>query len=387
VTTDSPFAARVNRRLPALLKTLADDPIAVPSGPIAEETLRILVRCLYDGRNVADDDLPALRYAAVRHAEEGTSLATLVAGCYAAARLVLTTAFDEAAPDDEQLRVIGERVFRLLEHVSTSLTEAYFEEQHAIRAEDRDARRALASALISGDQVDWPEAHLGVRIAPAYVAVALQLGMPGALDGADGIAGAVAARRRLRRLQEQLDAFGREPVLGLLDSSGGTALLPASAERVQAMLDELPPLIAEIGASTGTSVLAGAAACVGVIAIARAARQARDVLHIAGRLGRPPGVYVLDDVLLEYQLTRDSDARPLLAGLLDPLETNPDLVQTLECYFEQEFDRRGTATTLHVHPNTLDYRLRRIAALTGLDPAKPSGQQLLAAALTARRLV
>jgi sugar diacid utilization regulator len=39
-----------------------------------------------------------------------------------------------------------------------------------------------------------------------------------------------------------------------------------------------------------------------------------------------------------------------------------------------------------VHPNTLDYRLKRIVELTGLEPATTSGLQLLAAASLTRRL-
>ena len=44
------------------------------------------------------------------------------------------------------------------------------------------------------------------------------------------------------------------------------------------------------------------------------------------------------------------------------------------------------AAALHVHPNTLDYRLRRIVELTGLDPSTTRGLQLLGAALASRRL-
>ncbi|MDG4863407.1 helix-turn-helix domain-containing protein, partial [Streptomyces sp. T-3] len=46
--------------------------------------------------------------------------------------------------------------------------------------------------------------------------------------------------------------------------------------------------------------------------------------------------------------------------------------------------RRPTAAELHVHPNTVDYRLRRISELTGLDPANTADVPLLSAALAAR---
>src|SRR5207248_826027 len=97
-----------------------------------------------------------------------------------------------------------------------------------------------------------------------------------------------------------------EPVLSLLDPASGIALIPTTPDGVADVLARLPMLLAKISAVTGSDGTAGAAGCVGVIAVSRAAAQARDVLTIARRLGRPPGVYVLDDVLLEYQLTRDS---------------------------------------------------------------------------------
>jgi DNA-binding PucR family transcriptional regulator len=50
-------------------------------------------------------------------------------------------------------------------------------------------------------------------------------------------------------------------------------------------------------------------------------------------------------------------------------------------------NRRQTALDLHVHRNTLDYRLQRISALTGLDLAVPAQTRVLEAALTARDLL
>jgi hypothetical protein len=386
VTTDSSVSARLARRLPALLTELAAETTGPDVALIAADVMRVLVNGLHEGRLATADELAELRRTAVRHAEEGTPLVTLITGCNMAARLTLGALIDEVGADSEStLRSAGGALLRLLEQVTATLASAYVEEQQAIHGEERDARRALANALIAGDQVDGPAARLGVRVAPAYVALALHLGWrsdEAASHGGD----AVAARQRLRRVQEQLDTFAGDDVLGLLDATGGTVLLPVAPERITSMLADLPQLLEDLRAAIGTDVIAGAAGCVGVVSVSRAARQARDVLAIARRLGRPPGVYLLDDVLLEYQLTRDSDARPLLAGLLDPLDTNADLLHTLESYFESDLDRRTTAAALHVHPNTLDYRLRRVAQLTGIDPGRPSGQQLLAAALTARHL-
>ena len=122
-------------------------------------------------------------------------------------------------------------------------------------------------------------------------------------------------------------------------------------------------------------------------AVPSAGRLARDLLALATSLGRGPGLWQLDDLLVEYQLTRPSDATPRLRSLLDPLERNPDFLPTLEAWLASDLDRRAAAAALHVHPNTLDYRLRRVGELTGAEPTSPRGAQLLRAAVTARRLV
>jgi DNA-binding PucR family transcriptional regulator len=87
-------------------------------------------------------------------------------------------------------------------------------------------------------------------------------------------------------------------------------------------------------------------------------------------------------VLVEYQLTRPSAARARLAGLLDPIDA--DLLSTLRAYVDNGLSRQRAARLLHVHPNTVDYRLRKIAVQTGLDATRPADLPRIAAALAAR---
>jgi carbohydrate diacid regulator len=46
------------------------------------------------------------------------------------------------------------------------------------------------------------------------------------------------------------------------------------------------------------------------------------------------------------------------------------LQRTLEMWFAHDTHPAATAAALHIHRNTLDYRLRRIGELTGLDPGR-----------------
>jgi sugar diacid utilization regulator len=262
--------------------------------------------------------------------------------------------------------------------LTSAVATAYLEEQQAISGEERDVRRALAAALMAGQPAEALAARLGVDLGARWNVLALELAEH-VDEKASGVAGAVAARRKVRRVQAALDDHADAQVLGLFDATGGAVFLPDEGR-------DLSVLAAQLQVAAGTAVRAAAARGVATSQLAAASAQVREVLRLVGRLGRPPGMYGLADVLLEYQLTRPSDALPGLAALLDPLERNPDLLLTLDTYLAENLDRRRTAAALHVHPNTLDYRLKRIVGLTGLEPASTSGLQLLTAAAMARRL-
>ncbi|WP_174189768.1 PucR family transcriptional regulator, partial [Nocardia barduliensis] len=77
-------------------------------------------------------------------------------------------------------------------------------------------------------------------------------------------------------------------------------------------------------------------------------------------------------------------AREHLGSLLDPLDEHPELLETLQVHIAHNLNRGRTARLLHVHTNTVDYRLKRIAQLTGFDPTMASGLWHLRSALVAR---
>jgi carbohydrate diacid regulator len=63
---------------------------------------------------------------------------------------------------------------------------------------------------------------------------------------------------------------------------------------------------------------------------------------------------------------------------LQAQDKNKELLQrTLETWFAHDGHPAATAEALHIHRNTLDYRLRRIGDITGLDPGKLEDRFLL----------
>jgi hypothetical protein len=397
---DAPLYGRVERLVPRLARTMIDSFVGeIPlyamlpreqlEGEILAITtanLRLFFSTLREGRPLASDELAEIRMSAARRAEERVPLEAVLTAYHVGGRIGWQALVDGAGPDDiDALVAAGTPVLRYVQQVTAAVAAAYLEEQQTIYGEERDARRSLASALLSGEPSDSLAARLGTPVAEAYVVVALRLDPhPDETDKAVG--GAVAARRKVRRVQSLLDEMAGEPVLSLLEPSGGLVFLPTSLDGAADLAERLPRFVATLHEAAGADTFAGGAVATGAKDVPRATAQAQDVLRLAGRLHRPPGGYLLRDVLLEYQLTRPSDAVMELTRLLDPIDRNPDLPHTLEVYLAHDLDRRQAAAALHVHPNTLDYRLRRIVELTGLDPSTARGLQLLAAAVAARRL-
>lgn len=79
------------------------------------------------------------------------------------------------------------------------------------------------------------------------------------------------------------------------------------------------------------------------------------------------GSFPLELALHEIaQPTKQSIVSKVLGNVLD----SDELLLTLETYFERDLSLKETAKALHIHINTLHYRLKRIHALTGFDVRK-----------------
>lgn len=186
--------------------------------------------------------------------------------------------------------------------------------------------------------------------------------------------GGVAVRRLVRRVQTALDRLFGTEVSALLDGGGGHALVPGRTE--------LPDVAAEVlREAAGPGLRLAATVASGAGDVPDAARVGEEIVRVATACGHAPGPHHLDDVLLEYHLSRPSAGSARIAVLLAPLADRPDLTATLRTHLEQRQDRRATARVLGLHPNSVDYRLARITELTGLDLGAPRDAALALAAL------
>ena len=359
---------------------------------VVRESLRVFAELLRDGRPPADADLSRLADSAALRAEEGVPLEMVLSAYHVGLHEAWRLSTEDAGPEDGQaLRAVTDLVLGCLRTIVCAVTSAYNEELRARYGEEQSVRQTLLATLLGGEGGDSARTaaeRVGVRLAPGYVVLALRIGAHRD-EAVGGVRSAVAARRKLRRIQVELGRYTEESVLSQLDAEEGVVLLP-TADGVDAVagadgVGELAALVGRLTRAAGVEVTAAAchAAPEGV---AGAAGLAREIIDVVRLTGRPPGLYRLSDVLLDYQLSRSTAATGQLAALLAPLTGKEELLRTLSTHLANGLNRRATAASLHIHPNTVDYRLRRIATLTGLDTGAADQLPVLAAALAARQV-
>ncbi|MFF2080711.1 PucR family transcriptional regulator [Kitasatospora sp. NPDC058162] len=365
-----------------------------------ERRIRGLAHAVRTGLPAPAEEFTAVREAAARRAEEGLPLDAVLLAHHLGLEVCWEFVTRDAhAGDAADLLVLNRLLLDQLRRATTAAGAGYLDGQRSAGDRSSTARQSLLTALLAGTPAEEAAARAGTELPPGYAVLCLSLA-----DHPDehspGIDPAVAARRKLRRFGAELDHRTRRSALSALTPSGGLLLvpLPTPPDRAGESTDRTdrtdrdgdetawPLLAATLAAAAraaGVPVLAGAAAAVPA-EVPDAAALAYEVLDVARAFGRPPGLHRLDDVLLEYQLTRPSQARARLAALLEPLTDGGELLTTLRTHLAGGLNRRHTASALHLHPNTVDYRLRRIAVLTGLDPARPADVLRITAAIAAR---
>ena len=118
------------------------------------------------------------------------------------------------------------------------------------------------------------------------------------------------------------------------------------------------------------------------------ARAAVAGLQAAPGWPQAPRPVTSDDLLPERTLGGDDSARrQLVADVYRPLlEAGPPSLDTLTVFLDHGGSIEATARALFIHANTVRYRLRRAADLTGLSPTDPRHAYTLRVALTVGRL-
>lgn len=357
--------------------TLPGDAISGDVTTITRICLEFAVGML-DGRDVPSQ-LQRLQDAASAWAREGVPIDTIHHSIAEGFKMGLDLVVSSASGKDFDSLVGGVKVvMELLDTITAQISMAYVRELRGVVSEHHTAVHTLTSALLGGHSTSTMARECGITIAETYAVFALAI--PQHREEANpALDSKVVARRKLRRVQAELAKRCGDSALSLLSVDGGTVLIPAETfDR-----EGLTALVAQLSQAAQVGITAAMVETT-TTGVPDAADQAHELLDMVQRLEVTSGLYRFDELALEYQLTRPGPGREFLGSLLDPLDQYPELLETLQRHIANNLNRQRTARVLHVHTNTVDYRLKRIGQLTGFDPTQPSGLWYLRSALVAR---
>ena len=375
VSSDHELLARVVRRVdPAtvareMIETFRQDidayhrlPDSVVLGQVFEVSRRnveLFFRWITHDEEPTDEDLQLFRDSARNRASEGMQLEDLLQA-YRAGGQIGWKLIQEAARPEEQgaLLLCARMLMQYVDRVSSAVGQTYLDERQALVSEEERRLRELLDALLAERPVPAPLREIAERLrfplTDRYRAFALAV--PG------------ESARRHAQAAASLRADG---ILALTEGARVVGLAPP--ERHTATLRDRGMLLA-----------AGEARP--LRELGEILDELRLVADLAARFHRT-GEVSPEEYLPELLLARAPRvAQMIRRRVLGPLEAyaerrSSELVETLDAFIRSGLDRRRAAGEIHVHPNTLDYRLRRIVELTGLDLRRPEDLALVVLAL------
>jgi hypothetical protein len=163
-------------------------------------------------------------------------------------------------------------------------------------------------------------------------------------------------------------------LVGGTEAGHAAALLPSAAGEavVTTLRASLSRLVPALGSGR---LIAGVSLPTRADALAGALRQARRAMGLAQL--RPGPVQVVSDAEVTSHTALlagvpDDVRRAFAARILDPIldydtRNGSDLLRTLEVYLEKSGSWSRVAEQLHLHVNTVRYRMSRVEELTGRD--------------------
>lgn len=201
----------------------------------------------------------------------------------------------------------------------------------------------------------------------------------------EGVAVVLGQARPGRRDSNVFDDVRRVARSGGLD-----ALCATQGDRLVVVLGGLTDAL--VGADLISDFFGEGAVVVGPVTSGLATAHVSARAALSAQLAAPawphaPRPVRSVDLLPERALAGDVHARRhLVEEIYAPLASpRKSLDETLTAWFEAGSSIEGAARALFVHPNTVRYRLRQVAELTGLTPAVPRDALTLQIALVLGR--
>jgi sugar diacid utilization regulator len=258
------------------------------------------------------------------------------------------------------------------DHMSQTISQAYLDEQYQ-RARWRDSLRFELCSLIFRNPDDVGSFHkcaesLGIdptvpRIALAIEAKQMKL-LPSKLESEYDRLNLSVSRHFKSSYEDLVRVFHRGRLIVWVPCIRGDTLVAADrrfADCAAALLKTTSDIL-----SVGIGLLNQ-----GPSGWAVSVDEACKALEYGAPASGKRNVHLYSDIVMNESVRRTDNVLRYLNSLLERLAEEPELLSTLQTYFDQLQRRKITADVLGIHPNTLNHRLERIETLLGAKLDEP----------------
>lgn len=343
-----------------------DDELGRELDSLARQGIGLLVTVLRRSEAASAEELDFVRRRAARRARQLVPLSAQL-HAYLIANRVVGRAIAREATGQAACRDALDLTARMFEHTlltTTVMADAYLETVQGDLADLERQRRELLDALLGGTgavaDLVRRAAVLGLDPGRTHMAVV-------AATRAASTEGTTGPWRRLAdAISRAASTPDRQPFVAI---GGGEVVAILRHGRAEAVVDVLERAAVALRDTRGELVSAGIGPAFTDLA---ELRTSYDEARRALRHATPAHPFVVgpDEVRLFDELT--ASAGRAMAGLIpaamrSALE-DPILRTSLEAFGAANLNVAEAAKALSIHPNTLRYRLRRIADRTGRDP-------------------
>jgi hypothetical protein len=366
------IAARIVDEIPGY-ETVSPEVVAdLRAGATA--TVELLARTFAEGSSVRREDLGFLRGLAARRVHQGVSLEDFIH----AYRVALLAYWGACAEEAIRLRLSREAGFALassaieaIDIITTQAAEAYLREETRVRTQSGRAARDLLERLIHGEPIVPGRRH---PAAPGLDPTGQLLTVVGTVQRAT-IAIGDALQLARDTLEEDLSLGAAralaairhgELVVIMAGSSPRTKLAGLRATRQRAI--EEHGVDVRYGVSVPFQGFAG---------VPQGYREA--VLSLSYTSLSRPILSLQDLSSFECALIgATATTKAIIASKGSSLRALADdelalSIETIRAFADADLNVAGAAKRIHVHPNTIRYRLQQIATKTGHDPRTFAG--------------
>ena len=271
---------------------------------------------------------------------------------------------------DPEENIFGEDMSLLVTEHAATICGVILGRERVVAAAARRVRDDLVEGLLLGrgrDNADagrWA-AHLGYDPARDHNVVAIAFDLPPAQEA--------AAQRQ--RIWESIEHFvaTRAPEAIVSARESEVVVVTAAPMDARQLAGACLARLAELFPAAKVVIGIGGI-CRDPREVARSYAQAQRTTQTLQRLGRSGAVSAFGDLgilRLLLQVPDLAELRSFAADVLGKLsmhehEHKSEYLTTLACYFRENNSPQRASRILHVHPNTVAYRVKRIEEITGL---------------------